>query len=74
MTDNVAATIKECIGDHLKISFNEKEGVYTSTLLFLIGSLSKSDAEKIAYSFANPLIERVSIKVVCSIKMIAVWI
>ena len=62
VTDNVAATIKECIGDHLKISFNEKEGVYTSTLLFLIGSLSKSDAEKIAYSFANPLIERVSIK------------
>ncbi|MBI5614254.1 phosphoribosylformylglycinamidine synthase, partial [Candidatus Gottesmanbacteria bacterium] len=62
VTDNVATTAKECAADLLNFSFESSEGVYTSTLLFLTGSFSRLDVEKIALSFANPLIERVSIK------------
>lgn len=62
VTDNVSHTVKEIIEDGLKVKFKNKEGVYTSQVTFIAGGISKSDAEKIALSMHNPLIQRAHIK------------
>src|SRR5260221_12669150 len=62
VTDNVATTIKDSITDCLKTSFQTDEGVWTSQIIFLSGSLTHSESEKIAQSFANPLIQRIASK------------
>ncbi len=62
VTDNVAHTVKELITDRLRVKFSEKEGVYTSQVTFVSGKISKADAEKIALSMHNPLIQRSHIK------------
>lgn len=62
VTDNVAHTTKEGIEDLLKKSFMGNEGVYVSQLLLLSGSLTARDAERVAASLINPLIQRVHIK------------
>ena len=60
VTDNVGATTREGIEDLLKKEL--PAGVYSSQLLFLDGNLKRSDAEAVAGSLANPLIQRIHIK------------
>jgi phosphoribosylformylglycinamidine synthase II len=60
VTDNVGATAKQTIEDGIG-RFREDEGVYSSVFLFLEGSLSRNDAERMARELHNPLIERVSV-------------
>lgn len=62
VTDNIAHTAKEIIEDGLKVKFADDEGVYTSQVTFLHGNISKKDAEQIALSLHNPLIQRAHIK------------
>lgn len=61
VTDNVAHTVMEEISDLLKRPFKDSEGVYTSKIFFIAGKIAKDDAEKIALSLCNPLIERYGI-------------
>lgn len=49
VTDNVGNTVQEMIG----------ERVYSSQLLFLVGAITEDQAETIANSLYNPLIQRV---------------
>src|SRR6185436_12824570 len=51
VTDNVGHTAKEILG----------KDVYTSRVFFLLGSIAASDAQKIADSLYNPLIERATV-------------
>ncbi len=62
VTDNIAHTAKEIIEDTLKIKFSNDEDVYTSQVTFINGKISKADAEQIALSLHNPLIQRTLIK------------
>lgn len=62
VTDNLAKTAKESIKDLLKVKFPQKEGVYSSQLIFLQGKLSKEDVKTVVNSLINPLIQRASIK------------
>ncbi len=62
VTDNVANTAKEIIEDLLKIKFSQTEGVYTSQLMFVYGSISPNDIRQIADNLVNPVIQRVKIK------------
>ncbi len=62
VTDNVAHTVKSAMIDSLKKTFADDEGVWTSQLLFLSGKISAIEAQRIAQAFANPLIQRISIK------------
>lgn len=62
VTDNVAHTAKEMIEDALKKKFTERQHVYTSQKLLINGKLTKSDAERIAGSLHNSLIQRSDIK------------
>lgn len=62
VTDNIAHTAKEIIEDGLKIKFTNAENVYTSQVTFLAESISRKDAEEIAASLYNPLIQRAHIK------------
>src|SRR5260221_1692432 len=58
VTDNVSHTVKETIEDLLKVKFENGESVYTSQVTFVVGSISKKDAQEIANLFHNPLIQR----------------
>ena len=61
VTDNVGNTAAETLRDF----FCEKAdgtSVYSTVLFFLNGKIQRSDAEKIAQSFANPLIQRIHVK------------
>ncbi len=62
VTDNVGATARETIEDFLKKKFKNGEGVYSSQVFFISGKLSRRDAEAIADSLYNPLIQRAEIK------------
>lgn len=62
VTDNIASTAKELIKDLLKTPFEDNEGVYTSQILFIDGTITKKEITIIAQSFYNPVIQRVSIK------------
>ena len=62
VTDNIATTTKEIIQDLLKASFDDKENVYTSQVTFITGRLSQKDANEIAQSLYNPVIQRIHIK------------
>ncbi len=58
VTDNTSRTVAEEITDKLKREFKDTEGVYTSRFFCITGTINASDAEKIAFSLHNPLIER----------------
>lgn len=60
VTDNIGHTAKETIEDLFK--GKEDWAVYTSQVTFVSGNLSVEDAQKIADSLYNPLIQRASIK------------
>ena len=58
VTDNVAHTAKETIVDLLHLKENNKFEIYTSKVFLISGTISKEDAQKIALSLHNPLIEQ----------------
>lgn len=62
VTDNLGTIAKESIEDALGISFSQNEDVYSSQIFFIQGALSKKEIETLAYSLANPLIQRIHIK------------
>ncbi len=62
VTDNVANTTREMIEDLLKAKFKNGESVYTSQVIFIQGKLTVSDAQKIAATLYNPLIQRGIVK------------
>ncbi|MCL4353852.1 phosphoribosylformylglycinamidine synthase subunit PurL [Patescibacteria group bacterium] len=68
VTDNIANTAKEIIEDLLKTNFSQKEGVYSSQLFLIDGTLSKKEIENISLLLINPLIQRVHIKSFSSFK------
>ncbi|RJQ34038.1 phosphoribosylformylglycinamidine synthase subunit PurL [Candidatus Parcubacteria bacterium] len=61
VTDNVGHTAKETIEDAIHRAFGADEGVYSSTFLFLEGSLNAEHAAALAKELHNPLIERATI-------------
>ncbi|MFA7304814.1 MAG: AIR synthase related protein, partial [Methanoregula sp.] len=62
VTDNVGNTARQTIEDFLSLAFVEGESVYTSQLYFVCGDLSPADVQRLAFSLANPLVNRVSVK------------
>ncbi|HYC34494.1 MAG TPA: phosphoribosylformylglycinamidine synthase subunit PurL [Candidatus Paceibacterota bacterium] len=61
VTDNVGNTARETIEDYMKQKFKEGEAVYSSQIFVLEGKLDKEDAQTIASSLYNPLIQRMSL-------------
>lgn len=61
VTDNVAHTVEVEIADKLGWQFANRAVVYTSRLFFISGKLTNIEANKIALSLHNPLIERFTI-------------
>lgn len=61
VTDNVGHTAKETVEDTLGRKLGDQNHVYTSSVLFLSGEISKDEAETFAGELYNPLIERASI-------------
>ncbi|MBD3303820.1 phosphoribosylformylglycinamidine synthase [Candidatus Woesearchaeota archaeon] len=61
VTDNVANTAAEIINDLFKMSLGRNK-VFTSKVLFVTGTLTKDQVEKIAKELINVLIERFHIK------------
>ncbi len=62
VTDNVANTVKEIIKDQLKLKFTGDEGVFTSQLLLINGTLDEKQIREISFGLINPLINRVHFK------------
>jgi phosphoribosylformylglycinamidine synthase len=63
VTDNVGRTAREVIEAITGRAFAESEGVYTSTMYFLKGTLSEDDVVRVAEGIlANTLINRYSFK------------
>src|SRR3989338_57672 len=60
VTDNVGRTARETIEDCLGRSLGDAQ-VYSSYFVFLTGSISKEEAQKMANELHNPLIERASV-------------
>src|SRR3989344_5338876 len=60
VTDNIAHTVKETIGDLLHLKENSF-AVYTSKIYLIYKKIDRTRAEKIAFSLHNPLIERANI-------------
>lgn len=61
VTDNIGNTAKETIEDLLGKKFKNGENVYSSQVTYIAGSLTRKDAETIAASLHNPLIEKATI-------------
>ena len=61
VTDNVGRTAREMIELALGKKLAGGEGVYSSRFIFLIGALSRREAEAMARELHNPLIERVDL-------------
>jgi hypothetical protein len=61
VTDNVGKTAKQTIEDAVGRAFDENDAVYTSTFIFLSGTISTRDAESFAHQLHNPLIERANV-------------
>jgi len=61
VTDNVGHTVQEMIEDTTGKTFADDEHVYSSYFLFLQGTLSKEEVEKMSQELFNPLIERATV-------------
>src|SRR3989344_2110769 len=61
VTDNVGKTARETIEDSTRGKFRADEAVYSSTFLFLSGTLTREEVENCAHELHNQLIERVNI-------------
>ncbi len=57
VTDNLGHTVRETIEDTIGRKFHDGEAVYSSQFIFLIGDISRHDAESFARELHNPLIE-----------------
>ncbi len=57
VTDNVGATARETIEDATKRAFTAEENVYSSQTFFIEGPITRHEAERIAASLHNPLIQ-----------------
>jgi phosphoribosylformylglycinamidine synthase II len=62
VTDNIAHTTKEIIEDGLGAKFENGDNVYTSQVTIIEGDITASDAEQIALTLHNPLIQKAHIK------------
>lgn len=62
VTDNVGTTARQTIEDFTKRKFEPGEAVYSSQMYFVCGRLSPTNAENLAATLANPLINRVHMK------------
>ena len=63
VTDNLGATVREAIEDLTKDEFDfPTENVFSSTILFITGKVNSDQAKEIGLLFANPLIQRISVK------------
>ncbi len=63
VTDNVGSTVVESIENKFGIKFNvPHENAYSSVLLYVSGNISEKQAQQIGRLFANPLIQRISVK------------
>jgi phosphoribosylformylglycinamidine synthase II len=61
VTDNVGRSAKQTIEDTIGRELPDAENVYSSTFLFLSGSISMREAGSLARELHNPLIERASV-------------
>jgi phosphoribosylformylglycinamidine synthase len=61
VTDNVANTVRDMVADIAGRKLADEESIASSKIYFVTGSISKKDAESIALSLYNPLIERATI-------------
>lgn len=61
VTDNVGRTARQTLEDTLRMRLKESEDVYSSTLLFFAGRLSRNEVKRVSRELHNPLIERASI-------------
>ena len=61
VTDNVGKTAREMLEDATRRKFRAGEEVYSSFVLFLVGDVSRKEAEAFARELYNPLIERATI-------------
>ncbi len=62
VTDNIGTTARETIVDTLKKKIPDTDTVFSSCIYFLQGAILARDAEVIAQSLYNPLIQRCTIK------------
>ncbi|MDD4352019.1 MAG: AIR synthase-related protein [Candidatus Gracilibacteria bacterium] len=64
VTDNVANTTTQMVEDLLQVEFKKggQEGVYTSQVYYLKGSLDEATCKQVGNTFSNSLIQRVHIK------------
>ena len=63
VTDNVGSTVVESIENKFGIKFDvPHENAYGSIMLYVSGVLSEEQAQQIGRLFANPLIQRISVK------------
>jgi phosphoribosylformylglycinamidine synthase len=62
VTDNISHTTKEIAEDLLHVKFTNGEDVYTSQLTFIEGKIAKKQAQEIANTLYNPIIQRAQIK------------
>src|SRR3989344_2453560 len=61
VTDNVGRTAREMVEDATRRKFREGEDAYSSFVLFLVGDVSRKEADPFALELYNPLIERASV-------------
>ena len=59
VTDNVGATARQTIEDFFSFTFGERESVSSSQLYLVCGNLTGAEAERLAATLANPLVNRV---------------
>jgi phosphoribosylformylglycinamidine synthase len=63
VTDNVGSTVVESIENKFNISFNRPhQNVYGSVMLYISGKLTEEQARQVGRLFANPLIQRITVK------------
>ncbi len=63
VTDNLASTVAEAIETKFRIKLNRpQESTFSSMLLYVSGDFTQEQAYEIGRLFANPLIQRISVK------------
>jgi len=62
VTDNIASTVKEEAQDLLKVNFDDKDGIYSSLLVFVKAELDKKKITELSLVLYNPLIQSAKIK------------
>ncbi len=62
VTDNVGMTARQTIEDYISEKFCDGEAVYSSQLYFVRGRLPREEAQRLATTLANPLVNRLHVK------------